>query len=62
VERENTEFTRIQQSIVDSDSWIIDGNGISSLETKSPRADMVLYFNYPWYICLFRLLKSQFGG
>ena len=30
VERENTEFTQIQQSIVDSDSWIIDVNSISS--------------------------------
>ena len=60
MESENTEFMQIQQSIADSDSWIIDGNCISSLEARWSRADVALYFNYPWYICLFRLMKRQF--
>ncbi|HXF90407.1 MAG TPA: AAA family ATPase, partial [Candidatus Nitrosotenuis sp.] len=52
VERDYGEFLAIQQSIIDQDQWIIDGNSIRSLEMRFARADLVLYFNYSKWVCL----------
>jgi adenylate kinase family enzyme len=60
VERDTQEFLRIQQSIVDEDLWIIDGNSIKSLEMRYARADLVLHFNYPRWICYWRVFKRIF--
>lgn len=57
VERDREEFLNIQQDIVDSDSWIIDGNSIGSLEMRWSRADLVIYFNVPRSVCLIRLIN-----
>jgi|694.fasta_scaffold23898_6 adenylate kinase family enzyme len=57
VERDKQEFLDIQQSIVDTDSWIIDGNSIKSLEMRYAKADLVLCLNFPRWICLYRVLK-----
>jgi adenylate kinase family enzyme len=57
VERNYQEFLDIQQSIVETDRWIIDGNNTKSLETRYKNADLVLYFNYPKLTCYWRVLK-----
>ncbi len=41
-------------------SWIIDGNSTKSLEIRYSRADLVLHFNYPQWICYFRVFKRIF--
>ncbi len=60
VERDTQEFLAIQQSIVDQDAWIIDGNSIRSLEMRYRRAQLCLYFNYPRRLCYFRIFKRRF--
>lgn len=60
IERDYAEFLRIQQEMVDKDSWIIDGNNLKSLEMRWQRADIVLYFNYPTLLCFYRVLKRFF--
>ncbi len=60
VERVPEEFLDIQCSLVAQDSWIIDGNSTKTLEIRYARADLVLYFNYPKWICLYRILKRRF--
>jgi adenylate kinase family enzyme len=50
-------FLNIQQDIVNSNAWIIDGNCTSSFEMRWSQADLVLYFNFPNVICYFRVLK-----
>ncbi|MDP1974532.1 MAG: DNA topology modulation protein [Alphaproteobacteria bacterium] len=57
VERDYQEFLEIQQLIVETDRWIIDGNNTKSLETRYKNADLVLYFNYPKFTCYWRVLK-----
>ena len=57
VERNYQEFLDIQQSIVEINRWIIDGNNTKSLETRYKNADLVLYFNYPKLTCYWRVLK-----
>lgn len=56
-ERDYQEFLRIQQAIVDGDLWIIDGNCTKSLAMRYNKADLVLYFNYPRWLCYFRVCK-----
>lgn len=46
--------------IVASSSWIIDGNSTRSLEIRFAKADLVLYFNYPRWLCYFRIFKRLF--
>lgn len=60
VERNYQEFLQIQQNLVNQDSWIIDGNNVKSLEMRYARADVVLYFNYPKWLCLYRIFKRRF--
>lgn len=37
--------------------WIIDGNYASSLDLRLPRADAVIWFDYPRLVCLARALR-----
>ena len=60
VERDKQEFLDIQQSIVDTHFWIIDGNSIKSLEMRYSRADLVLYLNHPRWLCYIRVFKRIF--
>ena len=57
VERPYEDFLAIQQTIVDQEKWIFDGNGTHSLEIRCPRVQLCLYFNYPRHICYWRAFK-----
>lgn len=48
---------QIQQSMVQQEAWIIDGNSTKSLEISYKHADVVIYFNYPRHICYWRMFK-----
>lgn len=61
VERNYQEFLEIQQKIVNLETWIIDGNAIRSLEMRYSRANLVLYFNYPKWLCYWRSVKRLFN-
>ena len=41
--------------LVERESWIMDGNYGSSLDLRLPRADTVLWFDYPRHVCLRRV-------
>lgn len=60
VERPFNEFMMMQEDLVEQDSWIIDGNHPWTFETRYRRADIAIYFDYPRYLCLLRLLKRYF--
>lgn len=53
-------FLNIQQKLVDQDKWIIDGNNTKSLAMRYGRAELCLYFNYPRWLCYWRILKRLF--
>jgi len=42
------------------EAWIMDGNYYRSLDLRLPRADAVLYLNYPTWLCLLRVFKRYF--
>jgi adenylate kinase family enzyme len=60
IERNYQEFLAIQKNIVEQELWIIDGNSLQSLEVRYARAQICLYFNYPRWLCLLRLIKRNF--
>jgi len=60
IEKNYEEFLEIQKSIVANSSWIIDGNSTKSFEIRYSKADLVLYFNYPKWLCYYRIFKRLF--
>ncbi len=60
VERDYDEFLQIQQTLVCQDRWIIDGNSLQSLGVRYSKAELVLYFNYPAWLCTLRVIKRIF--
>lgn len=60
VERDYNEFLQIQQNIVDTECWIVDGNSTRSLEIRWARADLILYFNFHKTICTYHIFKRFF--
>lgn len=56
-ERNYDAFLQIQKTIVDRECWIVDGNSTRSLELRWAKADCVLYFNFPKWLCAYRILK-----
>ena len=46
------EFLRRQQSIIEKESWILDGNYGSTLELRMQACDTVFFLDYPVEMCL----------
>jgi adenylate kinase family enzyme len=42
--------------LVERESWIMDGSYGSSLDLRLPRADTLLWFDYPRHVCLRRVI------
>lgn len=43
--------------LVASDEWIVDGSYDGSLDIRLPRADTVVFLDYPRYLCFWRIFK-----
>lgn len=59
-ERNYEEFLSIQERFVQTERWIIDGNATKSLDMRWKRADLVIYFRFNRFLCLWRLIKRVF--
>ena len=46
------EFRAVLQSIIEADSWIIDGHYASTLEMRLAACDAVFFLDYPTEVCL----------
>ncbi|MEM8726468.1 MAG: topology modulation protein, partial [Pseudomonadota bacterium] len=42
------------------EQWVIEGNYGGTMELRLPRADAVIYLDYPIPLCLFRIIKRVF--
>ncbi|KFU79039.1 Adenylate kinase [Amycolatopsis lurida] len=52
----DVEFHAAQEKILASDSWVIDGNYGASMHLRLPRADTIVFLDYPRRVCLRRVL------
>lgn len=59
--RPTEDFVRLKQEIMKNDSWILDGNGLKTLELRYKEADTVILFAYPRWICYWRIVKRLFS-
>jgi adenylate kinase family enzyme len=60
IERNYNDFLAMQIEMVAKSNWIIDGNSTRSYELRYKRADLCLYFNFPRWLCYWRVLKRLF--
>ncbi len=58
--RNKQEFLLIKQALVNEESWIIEGCSLSTLEMRFARADMIIYFHLPRWLCIWRVFKRLF--
>lgn len=54
------EFLEVKKALVNEDSWIIEGCSISTLEMRFQKADVIIYFEIPRLVCIWRLFKRSF--
>lgn len=60
IKRDKQEFLDIQKALIREKSWIIEGCSIKTLEMRYSEADVVIYFQFPRLLCIWRLLKRIF--
>jgi adenylate kinase family enzyme len=54
------EWTEIVRNLLERDSWVMDGNFGGTREMRLKACDMVIFFDLPRRICLYRVLKRFF--
>ncbi|HEX4846761.1 MAG TPA: AAA family ATPase [Novosphingobium sp.] len=64
IERDRAEALERVKAVLVEERWIIDGNYGSTLPVRIPRADTVVWLDYPTHLCLWRVLKRwwQYRG
>jgi adenylate kinase family enzyme len=58
--KQNMELKLLAIELVANDSWIIDGNYRSTFHIRFPVADMIIFFDFPKWLCLWRAIKRRF--
>ncbi|GLO64496.1 hypothetical protein MACH08_02800 [Oceanobacillus kimchii] len=53
------EQRKIQEELVERESWIIDGNYGGTMEIRLHAADTIIFLHISRYICLFRAIKRS---
>lgn len=57
IERDRNEARAAVAEVLATDRWIFDGNYGSTMAQRLPRADTVVWLDYPTWLCLGRALK-----
>lgn len=55
--REKKEFLQRKEAILSKEAWIIEGCSFSTLERRFATADVVIYLDFPRWLCLWRIGK-----
>lgn len=58
-ENNKDEWRTLIKSLVNKDKWIIEGNYKSTFELRLPRADTIIYFDFPKTVSVYRTLKRR---
>ena len=53
------EFRAALQKELEKPEWIIDGNFNSTIEMRAQYADLVIFLDFPNWLCLARILKRR---
>lgn len=58
--RDKQEFLAVKDALLKEDFWIIEGCSFSTLEMRFARADTIIYFHLPRWLCIWRVCKRLF--
>lgn len=56
-ERPPEEWASIHAELIARDRWIIDGCYSGSAAARTQRADLIIWFDIPTHVCLYRVIK-----
>ena len=59
VETPKDEWQRKVEALSLDDRWIIDGNYSGTMHLRLAKAETVIFLDYPWPLCLWRVLRRQ---
>ncbi|WFL77001.1 AAA family ATPase [Altererythrobacter arenosus] len=62
VESSKAEVRERLGKVVAKERWVIDGTYGGTLDIRTPRADTIVYLDYPITLCLLRVLKRIVTG
>lgn len=62
VETEKGAWREKVRELVSGDRWIIDGNYDGTLDIRLPRADTVIFLDFPTRVCMWRIAKRIITG
>ena len=51
------EWEKIVTKLAQKERWVMDGNYGGTMSLRIPRADTIIFLNYPRHICLARVVK-----
>ncbi len=57
VEIEKTAWEITVQKLIEKPKWVMDGNFSGTMAVRMERADTIFYFDYPTWLCLWRVIK-----
>lgn len=57
VEGDDDDLRRKVTAVVETPAWIVDGGYFQTYDLRFPRADAIVYLDYPRRLCLSRVLK-----
>jgi adenylate kinase family enzyme len=60
VESDKNEWQNKVQQLANKPSWIIDGNYTGTLDIRTQQADTIIYFDFPTWKCLWRVIFRTF--
>ena len=60
VKPELNEWVKTVTDLIDSESWIIDGNYSGTLELRIQKCDTIVFLDLPPVLCLWRIVKRFF--
>lgn len=55
-------FLKNLKGLVAQQHWIIDGNCLSTIEHRLAAADVIIYFRFSFWPCLYRVIKRRLFG
>lgn len=59
VETERSQWAAIQQSLVNTGSWIIDGNYGGTMDIRLKASDTIIFLDINRFTCIFRVIKRR---
>jgi len=57
---EKPDQIRIHESFMQRDKWIIDGNYCASLKPRAENADLAIFLDMPFHLCMYRVISRYF--